>query len=327
MPTTRSSRSRCHAKALFALLALLAATPMAPAAAAVRTAGLEPGLQSGVLRFDGGNRSYLLQVPAGLDPMRPVPLLVALHGGGGHAAMMADEQRYGLVGKAAREGFVVVFPNGHSRFPRGRLATWNAGGCCGSARDSGSDDVGFIRALIAEIRGRLPIDPERIFATGMSNGGMMAYRLACEAADLFRAVAAVAGTEALGECRPSRPVSVLHIHARNDGHVQFEGGAGEDAFRDRSKVMDFVSVPETVSRWVSRNHCASPPRRSADAPGAYCETYAGCRAGTAVKLCVTDDGGHSWPGAEAVRRGADPASQALRASDTIWDFFREVSGH
>lgn len=284
-------------------------------------------MQSGSLRYDGADRSYLLQLPAGLDPARPVPLLVALHGGGGHAAIMADEARYGLAGKAAREGFVVVFPNGHSRFPRGRLATWNAGGCCGSARDSGSDDVGFIRALVAELRGRLPIDPQRIFATGMSNGGMMSYRLACEAADLFRAIAAVAGTEALAECRPSRPVSVLHIHARDDGLVRFDGGIGEAAVRDRSKMMDFVSVPETVSRWVSRNDCALPPRPSLAGPGARCETYAGCQSGTVVRLCVTEDGGHSWPGGGTVRRGADPPSQALNANDAIWDFFREVSPH
>jgi polyhydroxybutyrate depolymerase len=274
------------------------------------------------LRFAGDTRRYVLHVPEGLDPARPAPLVIALHGGGGHAEFMADDERYGLVGTADRAGFVVVFPNGHSRFRRGRLATWNAGGCCGRARDVGSDDVGFVRAVVADVGTQIRIDRERIFATGMSNGGMMAYRLACEATDLVRAVASVAGTEAVARCRPSRPISVLHIHARNDTHVLFDGGAGPEAFRDPSKVMDFVSVPQTVARWVERNRCDSHPRRSLDVPGAYCETYEECRDGVSVRLCVTEQGGHSWPGAEVVRRGKEPASQALDANDAIWEFFR-----
>jgi len=238
---------------------------------------------------------------------------------------MADEARYGLVGKAERAGFVVVFPNGYSRFPGGKFATWNAGGCCGNARDRGIDDVGFVRALVARVQSQLSIDGARIFATGMSNGGMLAHRLACEAPDVFRAVASVAGTDATSRCAPSRPVSVLHIHARNDTHVLFTGGAGEDAFRDASKVMDFVSVPETVARWVKRNQCAPAPRRLLDRPGAYCEAYSGCAGGVSVQLCVTEGGGHSWPGAKTVRRGKEAASAALDANDAIWDFFTRAS--
>lgn len=277
------------------------------------------------LRHNGEQRRYALYIPPGLDPDKPAALVLAFHGGGGHAEFMVDDARYGLIGKAREAGFVVAFPNGHSRFPRGRLATWNAGGCCGNARDSNSDDVGFTRAVVADIGRRVAIDRQRIFATGMSNGGMMAYRLACEAADLVRAVAAVAGTEAVADCRPSRPVPILHIHARNDTHVLFDGGAGPEAFRDTSKVMDFVSVPETVRRWVSRNACRTTPERVLAHPGAWCERYSGCRDEATVELCVTSDGGHSWPGADSVRRGKEGASQALDASDTIWAFFSEVA--
>jgi len=154
---------------------------------------------------------------------------------------------------------------------------------------------------------------------------MLSHRLACEAADVFRAVASVAGTDATASCTPSKPISVLHIHAKDDDHVLFNGGAGAGAFRDESKVMSFVSVPETLSRWVQRDHCAMPPQRTLDKAGAYCETYSGCAGGTQVQLCVTDTGGHSWPGASSVRRGKEAASQALDANDVIWRFFEQAS--
>lgn len=306
---------------ILALLALLAA----PAGASWRDRNNDE-VKILDLRHDGEKRRYALYIPPGLDTTEPAALVLAFHGGGGHAEFMADEARYGLISKAREAGFVVAFPNGHSRLPRGRLATWNAGGCCGDARDRNSDDVGFSRAVVADVSRQVAIDRQRVFATGMSNGAMMAYRLACEAADLVRAVAAVAGTEAVTTCRPARPVPVLHIHARNDTHVLFDGGAGPDAFRDASKVMDFVSVPETVKRWVGRNACQTQPERTLERPGAWCERYRGCRDGATVQLCVTAAGGHSWPGAEAVRRGKENASQALDASEAIWTFFSEVSG-
>lgn len=270
-------------------------------------------------------RKVLVHLPRGYDASHPAPLVLAFHGGGGHAEYMADDDRYGLQKKADEAGFVVAFPNGYSKLPGGKFATWNAGGCCGDARDKGSDDVGFARAIVTAIKGRYSIDAGRVFATGMSNGGMLSHRLACEAADVFRAVASVAGTDATSNCSPSRPISVLHIHAKDDDHVLFNGGAGSGAFRDESKVMNFISVPETMSRWVQRDRCTAPPQRTLDKPGAYCEAYTGCSGGVSVHLCVTESGGHSWPGAAQVRRGKEPASRALDADDAIWRFFEQAA--
>lgn len=269
-------------------------------------------------------RKVLVHLPAGYQAAYPVPLVLAFHGGGGSAGFMADDTRYGLQRQADKGGFIVAFPNGDSKLPGGRFATWNAGTCCGYARDQGSDDVGFARAVVSAIEARYAVDARRVFATGMSNGGMMSHRLACEAADVFRAVASVAGPDATVQCSPSRPISVLHIHARDDDHVLFNGGAGPNAFRNADSVTSFVAVPETVARWVQRDRCSATPQRVVDVPGAYCEAYAGCAEGARVQLCVTETGGHSWPGAARVRRGKEAASTALDASETIWRFFDSV---
>lgn len=282
---------------------------------------VKPGDAVHILELGGLKRQYLVHVPKGYDPAKPAPVLVALHGGGGNMRLQADDGRYGLISKSESAGFVAVFPNGYSAWPGGRLATWNAGACCGSARDKGVDDVAFVRAVVADVQRRLHVDPQRVYATGMSNGGMLAHRLACEAADVFAGIAAVAGTDNTLACTPTRAIPVLHIHARDDDHVLFNGGAGPNAFRDESKVTAFTSVPETIVRWVKRNACAPLATRVLERPGATCERYSGCQGGAAVQLCVTETGGHSWPGAEAVRRGKEGASQALSANDVMWDFF------
>ncbi|HEY0857637.1 MAG TPA: PHB depolymerase family esterase [Albitalea sp.] len=278
-----------------------------------------PGDHDFTLEHDGLTRRFRVHVPATYQPTTPAPLLVALHGGGGSMDYQADDARYGQISLSERHGIVVVFPNGFSTRRGGRFATWNAGLCCGGARDNEVDDVGFIRQVVERITRRMNIDRQRIFATGMSNGAMLSYRLACEMPDVFKAIAAVAGTDNTRQCSPAQPIAVLHIHARNDSHVLFDGGAGPDA-RDPAVVTDFASVPDTVAKWVRLNGCAAEPRRALDRPGAYCDVYSPCRARAEVRLCVTETGGHSWPGGTK-RRSSEPPSQAISANELMWEFF------
>jgi polyhydroxybutyrate depolymerase len=280
-----------------------------------------PGDYRASLAHGGRTRLYRLYVPASYRADQPAPLLVALHGGGGGMDYMGRDDYYGLLSFAERTGQVLLLPNGISRLRGGMLATWNAGNCCGAARDEQVDDVGYIRALVERVQSQLNIDARHIRATGMSNGAMMAYRLACELPGLFSAIAAVAGTDNTINCPPAQPVSVLHIHARNDSHVLYDGGAGPDAV-DRTLITDFRSVPETVARWVERNRCAPTPQRVLEREGAWCERYAPCAGGTQVQLCVTATGGHSWPGGHKPR--GEAPTQAINANDVMWDFFSRL---
>ncbi len=277
-----------------------------------------PGDHEFTIHHDGLERQYRVHVPATYRPATPVLLLVALHGGGGNMDFQADDERYGLITKSESAGFIAVFPNGYSKRNGGRLATWNAGACCGPARDENVDDVGFIRRIVANLSRQMNIDRKRIYAAGKSNGCMMSYQLACEMSDVFRAIAPVAGTDNTIGCQPKHPVAVLHIHARDDSHVLFDSGGGPGIPR-KSAVTEFVSVPATAARWASLNGCAAPPKRIVEVPGAYCDLYAPCKAETEVQLCVTETGGHLWPGAGKSR--GDTPSQAINANDVMWEFF------
>lgn len=278
-------------------------------------ATLSPGEHELSLVHEGRERGFTVHVPRSYQAGRPAPLVLALHGGGGSMQVMSRDRLYGLVSQSEASGWIVVFPNGFSRLPGGRMATWNAGICCGAARDRNSDDVGFLRAVVAQVQQRLDIDPRRIFATGMSNGGMMSYRLACEASDVFRAIASVAGTDGTTDCRPGRPVPVFHIHAKDDERVLFGGGSGSAS----DTHADFASVPATVEKWARLNACSGPTQRVWQRPGVSCEVRSGCQGGAEVRLCVTDSGGHAWPGGRKALGGR--GSDALDATQAIWDFF------
>ena len=151
----------------------------------------------------------------------------------------------------------------------------------------------------------------------------MSYRLACEAPEIFRAIASVAGTDNTETCHPSKHISILHVHAKNDDHVLFDGGAGKDAFRDRSQVTEFTSVAKTIETWRAREGCITKPVRVLEKKGAFCErTVCGS---SSVQLCVTDDGGHSWPGGKKpspIAKGTP--STAISANDVMWDFFNSL---
>jgi polyhydroxybutyrate depolymerase len=269
------------------------------------------------LTAGGLTRSYRIHFPNGRVPAQPAPLVVVFHGGGGNAANAA--RMSAMDAKADREGFIAVYPNGTG--PRaGILLTWNAWRCCGTALDNRVDDVGFVRALVDKVRREYSVDAKRIYATGLSNGGMMTYRVGCELSEVFAAIAPVAGALDTDDCRPASPVSLIVFHGTADGHVLFEGGVPRTAF-DRHKRVD-NPVSFAIDFWARRNGCEREPSRSKQGHVIH-EAYA-CAGGTGVELYAIEGQGHAWPGGEkGLRNGnVDPPTTEISATDLMWEFFR-----
>jgi polyhydroxybutyrate depolymerase len=266
------------------------------------------------LRHDAVERAFRVHVPPGYDGRSATPLVLVFHGGGGSAEQI--ELRSSRMNEIAdREGFLAVYPDG-----TGTFRTWNAGGCCGSAVRERVDDVGFVGALIDHLEATLCVDADRVYATGMSNGAMLAHRLACELPDRFAAIAPVAGLEMAPSCPTSGRVAVMQIHGSADGFVPWEGGVGCGP-----SGVSYPSVPEVMSRWRTRNGCAETASPFAMEGDGTCTRYDDCDAD--VVLCRIEGGGHSWPGGapdrDVIPCPADgPQSTTFRASEQMWRFFQ-----
>jgi polyhydroxybutyrate depolymerase len=266
------------------------------------------------LQVDGRERSYLLHVPPSYDPEVPTPVVLALHGGGTNAEFMRSFS--GLNAKSDQAGFLLAYPNGTGA--GSRALVWNAGGVEGQ----GVDDVKFIAMLLEDLGTTHHVDPLRVFVTGHSNGGMMAYRLATDLADRIAAIAPVSGTMTDLEAFAPRPVSVIHFHGTADWIVPFFGpGFSVPDF------LVFASVPESMHYWVTRNACPPRPevenlpdttddgttvRRWSWGPGLL---------DTEVVLYAIRRGGHTWPGVPFPLPFLGLTTLDISANDLMWEFF------
>jgi polyhydroxybutyrate depolymerase len=236
---------------------------------------------------------------------------------------------------ADREGFLAVYPNGTGRLAD-RLLTWNAGTCCGYARDQHVDDVGFVRALLQRLDGLLPIDRARVYATGLSNGAMMAYRLAVEAPDSIAAVAPVAGGMVVEGDLPSRAVPLMHIHSVDDPRAPYGGGLGPP-FPLTTVRVEHQDINRVIRRWAGHDGCPAEPAVAARLRGrkgspeaghtATKYVYAPCREGAEVVLWKLTGAGHVWPGGQRdyLPRLLGPGTRIIDANVEMWRFFSRFS--
>ncbi len=277
---------------------------------------LAPGDHIRSLAIGDQARSYAVHVPPSYDPGRPTPVVLALHAAAMNGAAMA--RFCGLNETADRSGFVVVYPNGTGSTPF--FLYWDAGG----VRGRPSDDVGYVAKLLDDLATVVHVNRRRVYATGMSNGAMMCYRLAAELSDRIAAIAPVAGTMAIEACRPRRPVPVLHFHGTKDGLVLF-GGPDERI----PKNLKFLSVDASVRAWAEADGCPEIPEvfqvpdLAEDGTSVLRKSYGPGRGGSEVILYIIEGGGHTWPGRPPRVRYLGPSTRDIAANDLIWEFFRK----
>jgi len=280
-----------------------------------------PGDYARVLVHRDLKRTFLLHVPPQYQPDTSLPLVIVLHGGGGEGSKVARLTRFSAL--ADREGFCVVYPNGINHH-------WNDGRNVRNfrAQRENVDDVGFLSALIDRLHRYLNVDLSRIYVTGISNGGMMCNRLACDLSDRIAAIAPVASAMAEDlpdSCVPGLPISVLAINGTEDPLVPW-GGGGVGLLAKRGRVL---SVPKTINFWVTHNRCDPKPvitflpdKDPDDSMRVRREDYTGGKDGAEVILYAVEGGGHTWPGGAERPERFGRRSDDFSATEVIWEFFK-----
>jgi polyhydroxybutyrate depolymerase len=265
-------------RSVFALLICM--TALACSRSGTEPSPANPALPQGdstqSITFGGGLRSYLVHVPANYTGNVNVQLVIDLHGFGSNSQLHSAS---GFKPLSDQRGFIVAWPQGTAN-------SWNGYGCCGEARNNNVDDVGFLRAVVADIRSRVRIDAAMIHVTGHSNGGVMTHRLACEASDLFAAAAPVSFPLNRAGCPspPSRIIPVIHLHGVQDAVVPYNGSPS-------SSIGPIQSASDSFAAWRSMSGCSGQLSTQTFADGDRCDTASSCTSGAQPTLC-TITGGH-----------------------------------
>jgi len=264
---------------------------------------------NGSVIHDGIQRDYILYIPAIYDGSADFPLVLNFHGFGSNAN---EQMFYGDFRDIAdTEGFLLVHPQGTSL---NGSQYWNVG----SPGSSGStiDDVGFTEALIDELANLYTINLDRVYATGMSNGGFMSFLLACQLSEKIAAIASVTGSMTLDtydNCNAQHPTPILQIHGTSDNIVPYNGNTGS------------LSIDDVISYWVNYNNCDTNPTITTfpdldPSDGSIVEhiVYTGGDNASTTEHMKVIGGGHTWPGSVFI---LPETNQDINASNEIWEFF------
>jgi polyhydroxybutyrate depolymerase len=310
----------------FSLLWRIIASCVALVAALLLVLSLVAGSDGnlkGSLTVDGHERTYEFHVPATYKTEQSVPLVLILHGRLGDGRGTASLTHFDKVSDA--HGFLAVYPDGlHRSWADGRKVT--------DSDKEGIDDVKFLSELIHKLSSAQRIDDSRIYVAGISNGGFMTQRVACELSDQIAAVGVVAATmseQIAASCHPTKPVSVLMMQGSLDTFVPIQGGAmGRNGSRGQ-----ILSLRATAEKWVNLDGCNSTPERSTlpdnarDGTTVQRESFSGCKERTEVVAYTVEGGGHTWPGGKQYLPAAiiGKTTRNLDGSETLWEFFARHS--
>ncbi len=306
-----------HASGIACVIAFLC---LATAGGLDELAGGTTGATSGerTIAVGGRQRTYLVHdFSAGAR----APVVIVLHGGGGNADNAVTTT--GMDRIAGRHGLIAVYPNGTAARERRTLLTWNAGHCCAAAMANAVDDVGFIAAVIDALVASGRADPERVYVTGMSNGGMLTHRLGRELSTRIAAIAPVVAAVFGDEPPPAAPVPAFIVVGADDAVVPGAGGSlqvrGILALR---AAADRAVAPaiDQAAYWARANGCGEPTRT--EGPASSIVAWRACTSGAPVVFHTVVGNGHAWPGGEAGRAGAAQPTRAFDASDEMWTFFK-----
>gem|GEM_PF-641303 len=259
---------------------------------------------SGAFMDQGQRRTYYLHTPPSYQTGQPLPLVLAFHESSGTGKDMAAHT--GLNHLADEKGFMVVYPDGLNE-------KWNVS----DKAATGEDNVLFVQALIAHLGQIRAIDHQRIYAAGLSNGGILVQKLACKKPAQIAAFATVAASlpaQFQPKCQNQTPISILMINGTADAVVPWDGGAPPDIHVGRD--LSLPSIPNVINFWQQHDGCMSPPtvvHRSDKL--VTTSSYTNCQAGSEVTLLTLNGASHIWPG------GGYGTSPFVDASETIWDFF------
>jgi len=278
------------------------------------------------IKWGGLKREYYLYIPSNLPKNKPVPLVFVLHGGGGNGKNIIRALHGKFMKLADRDKFIVVYPSGVDK-------RWNDGRGLRRyySQRKNVDDVGFISNLIDILSKKHNIDKRRVYVTGMSNGGLMSYRLALELTGKIAAIAPV--TASMGKRiskgkTPSAPISVLIMNGTKDPLMPYNGGKIGFKWQNLGKVL---STDETVKFWVRQNRCSKTPKTTRfpdknpnDDSRVIRQVYGSGKDGTEVVLYKIEDGGHTWPGGLQYlsKKMIGPTNRDIDACAVIWNFFK-----
>ncbi|MDZ4770675.1 MAG: PHB depolymerase family esterase [Chloroflexota bacterium] len=314
---------------LFALLTATSlsaahAAPVAQSEACNPARPAEAGKIETTLQSGGLDRYFEMYLPTSYDGVTPLPIVMGIHGLTSNPSQQRQFSRWDELGE--REGFISVYPAG-----TGTPRRWNAGGTFenSAAREINAriygepaDDVTFFRDLLDHLEATYCIDPTRVYATGLSNGGGMSNRLACEMADRITAIGTVAGayTELEDGCNPSRPVPVIAFHGGEDPIVAYQG-------EQFSETVTLPFIEDWAAEWAERNGCGTPLVVETAAPDVIIvREWLDCDADALVTLYTLPDGGHTWPGGLVLPEFLVGITRVdIDASAIMWEFFQDYS--